>query len=158
MATAAEIVGTIQRRVDARLQKEDAADAVVRDLEEASGALQAILKDGLQELIQKGEYKGSPFCRLHIRDEKLAVNYGGVQREAILKLFEVDLGDETFRLAPVVKTESTTLSYSVAGRRGLFVICETRPLRILLAVNEHSARDFSAPDVIQLTAMLLNGR
>lgn len=157
MATTEEIVWTIQRRMDARIEKEEAADAVVKDLEAASKALEVLLTEGLQELVEKGEYKGTPFCQLHSRDEKVAVTYGGVQREATLKLFEVDLGDDTYRLAPVVKSDSTTVSYSVAGRRGLFILCEARPLRLLFGVSE-SYREFKSESVIQLTSMLLNGK
>lgn len=157
MATTEEIINTIQRRLDDRIQKEDRADSLVKQLEESSRTLEELLKDGLEELILQGEYRGSPFCRLHVRDDTETVTYGTVKRTVNLKVFDIDLGDETYKLVPALKTDSTTVTYSVPGRRGLFIICEAQPARTLLAVNENY-RELDKAQLTSFINILLNGR
>lgn len=158
MSTTEQIALEIAKRLDKRLEKEEAADAFVSDIVNASRALETILKNGLDELINRGEYRGAQLCQFRSKDQVVKVSYNNIKREATLKFFEISLGDETYQLVPALKSDALSVSYSIAGRQGLYILCEARPLRIMLAVNDFIASAFEAKDVIKLAGMLLHGK
>lgn len=155
-ATPESLAVEISKRVDARLDKEQKVKTAANAVEEISRHFQEVLEEGLAGLILKGEFKGVPLCSLEAKEGTYTYSYGGATHTVSLPTLELTLGDDAYTIAPKIEANTTSVVYAVKGR-SLFFICEAVPARIMLMVNPHSGRDFTASRGMEFVGMLLNG-
>lgn len=150
----AEIVATIQARVDARIQKEHEADRRVELLQGLSDEIESRFERGLTLLRMRGSHKGTPFCDFQARAKLFNLSVQGVQRFVQLRVLEVVLGDDRFVFEPELREDGLAFEYLVDHCKDLRVLCEVSPRRIALLVSD-SARALEPANVIDIMKMLL---
>ena len=157
MATPQDLTAIIKKRLDVRLDNEAQATSLGELLEVAGKQLQSILVEGLAALVAEGDYHGTALCNLRVTTQDLPYERAGLHRTVRAPSFEIVLGDDVYQLVPKVNVGAAALEYSVAGRKGMFLVAYTQPLRVELLINGN-ARSFDVYHVLDFVGMLLTGK
>ncbi len=155
-ATADSLAAEISRRLDNRLEMESNADLAVKNYQTAATLLKNALEQGLEELIEKGEHRGTYLCSLDINEVAVDFSLKGVNRVASLPSFKLALGDDTYNITPTINPLIGKIEYEVPNR-SLSFSCETLPPRVHLLTNPKSGREFNAHRALEFVGMLLQG-